>query len=1300
MMRSNEFAHQLCFLYDTLPKETKNRNYVNKWLTTLLSDKDTTVTQLETITKKIRDEVIGMSKKQQSAIDFKAIYQSDYFRRSNFYVATKVILQLSLTHELGADRGRFVFKVLMLQFITQLCEEFENPFSCPKLDIDLMTHLLSKIARRIEKMYRVKSDDAEMLKYSQKVIDAAKEIISKIRVRIDKQIKELQTVLVQQAELKPLNDLNFGTDIYQKVPKLRDHLEKRKSSDDKQDIFKSELDFKCYKRHQMHQTTEPILGTLTSTPEEIDRHLYLTVFENCILYELQFDSDLYPCETLSNWFKAYAPVAEIFHLGDPFGVSKMMLLRLKLVAMIDRMAANNYQMLLEHHSGIDPDVFDVLLLPQSIDMKIAFDLQNYFQKRNVNAQYPGLIEQHTVSSSSFSVRYAKKDSVYVSNSMAALRREIEIMGEKNIERKKLEWKQGRAEVNRLRNQASLLSHEYYTYKDPVWGTLTRHRARCTLCTLNNQIDNMKICQYERPLPLDENEQNAIVFELRIPREIALLRDILSLSTKYSRSSNSERIVDNWISNHQICHLNRTQSRNINLGTSSTISMQRHHVDSGFSIFVVNNGWNCLLHDNHSSIFPCIATATIKKQCTLSVESSTSYAGMQWTMDSTSHTQNQVLARQSECSQNLSLSEFKAFGSLRADGHRLQLRKLYATIETEALSFDQHSVLALILQSMWETGTIDESDFVRGSHIDFIDSNFTNAMIDLLDKFIEQQKDNWAHPVKLLLVTFITVRMYELNSDLSIALRLVDLLNKIRTISTDWFEKIQQALNNLEYRDQSTEQPLRLLLVIVSVAGAMTFFINSKHEFFDEIFKVNLSNGFTAPRTWLLSIVTLNNNILLNSYIKNAMTPQLKMLIRLIRYTGIHIESKIRQIIQNDPNDVFELIKDQWSLAMKGEFKEFHFAETCPQVFIVYITVKGIVKNVTIDLITGSFLVNKLPIARLPNNITSDPLFQRVFGDYIFEVQPDASNSFTTVHRYKNCSYEFGWAKPTELIITEYRIAGDEIELVPISCIRNDIPEELIDHYSHWWHKDKNVIEFRPIRFQDKTFSIESGIAYTLDLNANRLIQMNTGRFMLDINSVSYQNIQKYLLRLERKRYVHVFMDEPSIAKIELIRMNLKFKIDESKPNNDGTYDMLSNEFSKMKVSWQQNCGTLYGLNQGLLLESVQNENSQSSSKFLILPHSTVTSTRTDSHISVNISLHSGLRNPPFHLYQVDEIMRQLKPTNSSFSAWFYLAYLHAITSHGEIEPLTGISGTERALQILQSSFVWSWHRMTAKLSKQ
>lgn len=1273
MVRSQEFASQLCKLYNTFQTKNPKQEYVNTWLTTALSDVDTTVATFPKIKKKMRDEATGMSDSQQSYIDPNIkMCKGNYFQRSSFYMAIKVFLQLSLTAELGEENGLFIYKLIMLNFMAEFCEIFENPYSFSTLNADLMRQFLAKMARRIEKLSLMKSGHSEE-NICMDVVNKTKCTISNIRIKIDQKFQRIYTKSKFFPELRPLDHLNFKADIHQKIRYLRPYLEKRKSSNEKKNIYSVKVHFKTFKRHDIRHKTPPSMKSFDECEEEIERHLILTDFENWILYRnLDFSKVRSKVKTLLECGRKYIRIPEEFHIGDPFGISKMVLVRLKLIAMIDQIVTEMYPLLFEHRSGIDPAIFDVLVLPQLIDKKIALELQKYFIQRNANASYPGLIEHDTVLSSSFPVRFAMR-----SDEMQSARREIHERSRERIEQKRGEWEKGRAKVELLRRTARTMSHDHSDGEK-----ILEYEIDCQLCEMQDKISRVKIDQYEYALPNSEDEQNSIIFELRLPPEIGALRDVLHNITRL-RQNRFETVgsMEDWIVTDQLENHNQSGnkwSRGINLGFKTSISVDSLHVDNDFSYFVVENRSNCLYHVSYLKIFPSIDVEGVKRLCTLNLDPCYPYGiGFQGEYKIAFQKHNEFVARQSKNPQNPLLFELEGFHTLRVDD---QLRKLYAIIEIETFSFDQQSELGPILQIIWKLGTINDN---------FIDLDITKVVIELLKEFVENQKENWAHPIKLLLITFITVRIYELNANESTADQLVDVLNEIRDVAIDWFEKIQQKLNKLENPTLANEQSLRLLLVTASITGAMTFFVNSKHRFFNKIFNTNPLNGCTALQAWLLSIVTLNRNILLEGQVLTESISILRMLVRLVRYTAIHIEWKIQEIIQKNPSDVFDLIKEEWSPAVKGEFKEFNFSEKCPQVFLVYVEIEEITKHVTIDVITGSLLINNLPIARLPENITSNSLFRYVFGGSILEVQPDTRNNFISTHKYNECIYEFGWINVTELIITEHGKDEIELELIPNNALRDGFPSLLVENYSHWWCKQKNQIEFRPKIFESKPFSESPVIEFTLNLNTSRLVQNDTNAYMLDVNSPSYKRIQAYLERLEFYRYIHVFVKD-DIATAEMVRFKLKFIIDISKLNAEGRYDLMSNEYSGMRISLQQNCGTLYGLNDGLLLESVPNENSQLSSKLLLLPYARFSSTYEypDLHARVYINIYCS-ENPPFHRYQVDETMRQLKPCDNVPSAWIFLAYLHATTSHGEIEPLTGMSGTERALQILHLNVVRS-----------
>lgn len=217
----------------------------------------------------------------------------------------------------------------------------------------------------------------------------------------------------------------------------------------------------------------------------------------------------------------------------------------------------------------------------------------------------------------------------------------------------------------------------------------------------------------------------------------------------------------------------------------------------------------------------------------------------------------------------------------------------------------------------------------------------------------------------------------------------------------------------------------------------------------------------------------------------------------------------------------------------------------------------------------------------------------------------------------------------------------------------------------------------------KHFSKETAVDYRLDLVNRHLVHVQSQRPMLDMKSETYQKITDQLSRLEHPQYMHVLYDvETGDTKVDLWRMNLKFTV----KFIDNEYCLMSSEFNQMRVIQDQKIATLCGLNHGLMLESEKKE-----AKFILIPNGQIQVDKDNESMfpSVSINTMDELRNPPFYKYQVDKFCCQLKSGNDTYASWFFLAYLHAITSHGEVEPFLKMTGTERAIQILQSSFAWS-----------
>lgn len=279
MLRSEQFANQLSLLHEDWPAENiKVRDYISKWLMTLLTDEKSqraSIDEFPVITKKLRDEALGKMDK-------------NFFHRSNYYMAVKVMLQHNLTMQFDAQLGKFVYKIVMLNFLIELCAIYQEP-DCGEFDIDLMSQMIAKMARRIDKLSQneqiatMPKDIAKLYDY---VISQAKFTIESIRYLIDTHIEEIQNEDTQLAQLLPINGFNFDADICYKMPKLAKYL--RDQTNEMPHIqSRSKRLTKSYRRSYKQ-------GNRHQTKIEItDESIFWTDFENGILYEMGDDDEFF-----------------------------------------------------------------------------------------------------------------------------------------------------------------------------------------------------------------------------------------------------------------------------------------------------------------------------------------------------------------------------------------------------------------------------------------------------------------------------------------------------------------------------------------------------------------------------------------------------------------------------------------------------------------------------------------------------------------------------------------------------------------------------------------------------------------------------------------------------------------------------------------------------------------------------------------------------------------------------------------------------------------------------------------------
>jgi hypothetical protein len=126
----------------------------------------------------------------------------------------------------------------------------------------------------------------------------------------------------------------------------------------------------------------------------------------------------------------------------------------------------------------------------------------------------------------------------------------------------------------------------------------------------------------------------------------------------------------------------------------------------------------------------------------------------------------------------------------------------------------------------------------------------------------------------------------------------------------------------------------------------------------------------------------------------------------------------------------------------------------------------------------------------------------------------------------------------------------------------------------------------------------------------------------------------------------------------------------------------------MIVASKQYIGTLTGLQHGLLIVPIATESDNKKQQLvdgkLILPHCAITCTLRTVHSTADVLLQlQSLHTPPFYVYDVDTRLREIRGPND-LQALLFLAQLFATTAGAMPDVLTGITGTESALKLLQS----------------
>ncbi|KAK0245427.1 hypothetical protein EDD85DRAFT_917513 [Armillaria nabsnona] len=340
--------------------------------------------------------------------------------------------------------------------------------------------------------------------------------------------------------------------------------------------------------------------------------------------------------------------------------------------------------------------------------------------------------------------------------------------------------------------------------------------------------------------------------------------------------------------------------------------------------------------------------------------------------------------------------------------------------------------------------------------------------------------------------------------------------------------------------------------------------------------------------------------------------------------------------------------------------------------------------VHLNLLTGLLLINGKPLGRLPQNITSHVTYGRIFGAKILDVIPSDMPGIEYASRLPISGWQVYLGLRSDSLIIQAKKKDITLELILHTVFNHDLPRLFIEEYTHWINlaASSTEVELRPLISLWKSSSQN----WQMIFNASKQTMSLNDHEMIDIHSQTFKMVSACLQNFEQCHYIHItHATSDSIAlSVDLPRFQLSFFL-----NKDT--ELECHNLPNMLIDKNQSAGSLLGLKSRLVLCS-KHSLKLPQSRHILIPFGKVHVEQQQDHIQVVVQTGST-RSAKFYDYTIDSDIGCLV-SGSDLTSNLYRAFLHALSSHPLPDPLTGQTGTEEAIQLLQSATCYSFQNIS------
>ncbi|KAF2757894.1 hypothetical protein EJ05DRAFT_464797 [Pseudovirgaria hyperparasitica] len=1221
------------------------------------------------IIKNTRDDVVGPESHRP-------------WRRTPIWLLMRVMLQARLRSSTTEPHGLYkLFMTLALSQILRLATKIGLPS-------DVLSCMVAKISRRVTKLGDIVSPWQHNI---EEAIVAARALLeTRWNVVTDSTKNDLR--------LEGLSSLQPAEDAYHRLPKLDKFITSTGKKAKRQKMVKYEpkdtlptFDDEDFPDIVFSDDDEEKLALeLLATELWVETHLEAWINSN--LFEKT------SCTLIQDLIEAYHAAAAPHYEQNPETCSMMVITLFELWVAMDLSACSMFTLLREYDPDIPVELLQSLILPRRREMERLHKLENYLKQRKSKADLslPVSMFHNFGHAASFAVRFFDSSGIHKS-----LRQEIEAQALIDRDEKCQELSAKVAEHECLMRQhreghCDMIEATVNKYRGTIEKT---HSPKCKRCQLSKKADQIRIKLYEWPLPSDENELKALVFELRVPRSFQAWRDglhfILMATLKCDYvcpgQSRPKLLANTYSGLKNFRDSDAWKSRHIDVATTARSQLGSVLKRSFKHITELKENDVCLASPLHWEYYDHRATSfTSAPRPTKEFHAFCTYQlpASSITLQKFLHrpfTQpdgpppNEVISSQWSCPETLSLDEYRTYAALPL-GHRLQWLNILVQISVPTLDFSKKETSALILQLINQAGPNTQNEITRSSHEPVLDESFGLKFMTKLGEALARVKQNVesSHAVKIFIS--LASRILSLTASVTVEAECLEFLSAARAIAFTWLIGLRNNANMFTEETARGEQTDRA--VEIATAVVMTFEVEQRH------LDVLLSSTQEAA-------MLLQSAIVCREWTdSNRDTGDHLLLACIHRWRKLMYQCRSRlaeHITEQENGSLDEAISHSWTSYQAGSWHALadpceHWLESDPP--------HGVKNTVHFNLVTAELLVNGVPLARLPGKYEMHPTYRLLLGRTALEVCPSQSPGmeFATKQPWAGCNLDFSLTSfdrrkddPLEddLLIKATSTSGALFELLPPRLFKADFPDCFIDGFCHWLERSEERIEFRP---SSRPWD-SSPLNWTLTKMRTRTSWVLSKGSLKLINKtrLSAQTLTRIFSVIEEPDHAIVTHDNADdCLKIDLTRLQLSFRL------KKGTAFIQSDQFQDFVVDSSQDIGSLIGLKNKLVLKDSNDRND----RILLVPENAIQYVKAGHHVLVTISASSTNAVSRIHRFSIDKLLGRLNDDGTLHSR-LLLSYLHAVTSGCLPDPLTHKTGTEEALTILRSASVRSFDYLSS-----